>query len=232
MLAPTDLQGKNPNPVLGVDVVNNSWGFPKEYSHIGKFYETPLKQLEDAGMLMVFAAGNDGPKADTVLWPGQSQHELSVGSTTRDDEVSDFSSRGKVGATGKNPDDRPDIVAPGSVIPSSIPTKGVAGELALVRLMNLITGGMLGDMSQYGPVPGARNGNYWTLSGTSMASPVATAVGAILLSANPKLNPQDVKRIMRETATDLGAPGWDSTYGAGLINIEAAVKAARAAKVA
>ena len=32
---------------------------------------------------------------------------------------------------------------------------------------------------------------------------------------------------LRDTATDLGEPGWDPQYGAGLLNAEAAVKAAQ-----
>lgn len=62
------------------------------------------------------------------------------------------------------------------------------------------------------------------LAGTSMASPHAAALGALLLSANPQLSPAEIKTAMFETADDLGEEGKDEYYGYGLINPGAALK--------
>jgi subtilisin family serine protease len=66
---------------------------------------------------------------------------------------------------------------------------------------------------------------YW---GTSFATPQVSGVVALMLSANPRLTPAEVQRILRSTADDLGAPGKDRLYGAGLVDARAAVRAARA----
>ncbi|RIH81362.1 Thermophilic serine proteinase [Calidithermus terrae] len=88
-----------------------------------------------------------------------------------------------------------------------------------------------GDQTNYGnsggvlsTVPG---GGYEHYEGTSMASPHVAGVAALMLAANPDLTPAQVKLILANTATDLGAAGWDPYYGYGLVNAEAAVKAAR-----
>ncbi len=65
-------------------------------------------------------------------------------------------------------------------------------------------------------------GGYQTNSGTSFAAPQVSGALAVLLGAFPHLNPEDVVRIMFETATDLGAPGVDDIYGHGLVNLDRA----------
>lgn len=62
--------------------------------------------------------------------------------------------------------------------------------------------------------------------GTSMASPHVTAVAALVRMVNPTLKPKDVKLVLESTATDLGSPGKDESYGSGLINALAAVQKA------
>lgn len=73
------------------------------------------------------------------------------------------------------------------------------------------------------------------ISGTSAAAPHAAGVAALLLEKNPKLQPQDIKKILQETAVDIilrkhedttKTPletGFDFDSGYGLINAEAAV---------
>jgi subtilisin family serine protease len=66
----------------------------------------------------------------------------------------------------------------------------------------------------------------WNLdSGTSMATPHVTGVVALLLGKNPSLNPHQVEMILDKTATDLGVPNYDTTYGYGLVNAQAALAA-------
>ena len=63
---------------------------------------------------------------------------------------------------------------------------------------------------------------YAAMSGTSMASPHAAGVIALLLEAFPWATGTDVKLAIIATARDLGAAGEDNTYGNGLIDAGAA----------
>ena len=88
-----------------------------------------------------------------------------------------------------------------------------------------------GDTKNYGWDGGVIStwpgGSYNSLQGTSMAAPHVSGVAALILAANPELTPTDVRLILRATATDLGYDGWDSFYGYGLVDAEAAVAMAR-----
>lgn len=60
--------------------------------------------------------------------------------------------------------------------------------------------------------------NYATLNGTSMATPMVSALAALIWSQNPYLKPEEVRAKIENSATDLGAIGVDERYGHGLIN--------------
>ncbi|MEQ8790283.1 MAG: S8 family serine peptidase [Pirellulaceae bacterium] len=64
--------------------------------------------------------------------------------------------------------------------------------------------------------------------GNSFSGPHAAGAAALMLSADPDLNPWQVKRLLQSTCTDLGAEGHDTVYGAGLIDAAAAVRAVKA----
>lgn len=69
-------------------------------------------------------------------------------------------------------------------------------------------------------------GDYATASGTSAAAPHVSGLAALILSANPGLTNTQVKTILQATAEDLGVPGKDEYYGAGVINAFKALLAA------
>ncbi len=69
--------------------------------------------------------------------------------------------------------------------------------------------------------------------GTSMASPHAAGVAALIIAARkaivppePPLTPAEIESIMTGTATDLGVAGHDTSFGFGLVNAFQAVLAA------
>ena len=93
--------------------------------------------------------------------------------------------------------------------------------------------------SAYGPIvdvtaPGAsiyttaRGGAYGAYSGTSFASPLTASVVALMLSANPALQPSQVDSILASSSDDLGTAGRDDYFGHGRINAGRAVAAAKA----
>ncbi len=72
-------------------------------------------------------------------------------------------------------------------------------------------------------------GGYANVSGTSFASPVTAATVALMLSANSRLTPGDVDKLIKSTALDLGTAGFDQYFGFGRIDAGKAVLAAKSA---
>lgn len=61
--------------------------------------------------------------------------------------------------------------------------------------------------------------NYRYAAGTSMACPHVSGVIALILQWNNTLTPAEIRTLIHTNAIDLGTPGWDSTFGYGLINV-------------
>jgi hypothetical protein len=66
---------------------------------------------------------------------------------------------------------------------------------------------------------------YAWMSGTSMATPYASAAAALIVGADSSLSAGDVRHFLESTTRDLGSPGRDNTFGYGLVNPRAAVAA-------
>jgi len=61
-------------------------------------------------------------------------------------------------------------------------------------------------------------GDHAMFSGTSMASPHATGVAALVVGKNPALTPDEVRQVLRSSAEDRGLSGWDPQFGYGRVN--------------
>lgn len=72
----------------------------------------------------------------------------------------------------------------------------------------------------YSTLPGS---SYAYFSGTSMASPHVAGLAALVWSQNPGFTNYQVRRAIEVSATDLGAAGWDESFGWGRINAASAV---------
>lgn len=64
---------------------------------------------------------------------------------------------------------------------------------------------------------------YTTGSGTSYATPHVAAVAALYKLKNPNATAAEVEQILKATAKDVGATGWDTKTGAGKIDAAAAL---------
>jgi subtilisin family serine protease len=71
-----------------------------------------------------------------------------------------------------------------------------------------------------------RGVGWLNMTGTSMAAPHVAGVAALVIEADPLLSNAQVRSVLEGTAQDRGAPGWDSTYGWGVVDAQAAVRAA------
>ena len=119
-LAPTDLNGTNPDPARSPDIINNSWSCPpSEDCTEPDVLLAAVENVRTAGILTVHSAGNSGPSCNSVSTPAAIYDaSFTVGNTTSADTLATSSSRGPVLVDGSGRM-KPDIAAPGSVIRSS-----------------------------------------------------------------------------------------------------------------
>ena len=119
-MAPTDLNGQNPNPALRPHVMNNSWGCPPSEGCAADTLQTIVNNTTAAGIFVEVSAGNAGPSCSTVNDPPAIYAaSYSTGAlTTGTNSVVGFSSRGPVTVDGSSRI-KPDIVAPGTSTRSS-----------------------------------------------------------------------------------------------------------------
>jgi hypothetical protein len=71
-------------------------------------------------------------------------------------------------------------------------------------------------------------GGYADFTGTSPAAPFAAGAAALMLAVNPQLDSPKVRAILAMTSDDLGAPGFDTAFGWGRLNVARAVDQALA----
>jgi subtilisin family serine protease len=146
-------QGGDPfadgDPSRGADLTSNSWGCPPEEGCDAITLSVAVEHLRDAGQMFVVSAGNDGPECDTIWAPANADAAFSVGAIDPfSSQIMDFSSRGPVLGDGSGRV-KPDVVAPGWEILSSVPGGGytplpgtsmagphVAGLVALIWSAN------------------------------------------------------------------------------------------------
>jgi len=74
------------------------------------------------------------------------------------------------------------------------------------------------------PAPEA---SYQLTTGTSVAAAEVSGVTALLMERNPALSPAEVRKVLMDTAKDLGPKGRDRDFGAGLVDALRAVYSAR-----
>jgi subtilisin family serine protease len=104
----------DPSTLDAPDVVNASWALTGRSSGacVLEFSED-IRTLESAGIAVVFAAGNDGPKPNTSNSPGNNPGVLSVGAVDRDFELARQTSRGPSACDGGV---FPRLLAPGVAV--------------------------------------------------------------------------------------------------------------------
>ncbi len=194
----------------GADVINLSLEFDAGvgYAQVPDIVRS-IRYAHRKGAVIIAAAGNQGARA--VAYPARPGHVISVAATTERACQAEYSNTGS----------GLDIAAPGGG--ADAPT------VDPVDVQRCQPGGdgrpILQQTFSRERRPG-RFGYPRSYKGTSMASPHAAAVAALLI-ASGRLGrdptPESVERRLKDTARDLGAPGLDNRYGAGLIDAAAAL---------
>jgi serine protease AprX len=191
----------------GIRVISNSWGTRGAFSPDDPI-NVASRSATDVGLVVVFAAGNDGPSLDTLNPFCVAPWVICVAAGEKDGQsVAAFSSRGVPG----DPLLRPTLTAPGVDIAAARATTGIVINTFFVV-----------DLLALGPDAVS----YAVASGTSMATPHVSGTVALMLEANPALDPDTVKNLLVQTATPM--PGFgEHEAGAGYVNAFEAVRAAR-----
>jgi serine protease AprX len=205
-LAPTDSNGQNPNPDRRPDIVGNSYACPPEEGCSIGALTAAVDAMRTAGIFMAVSAGNEGPSCSTVFWPpATDDSSVTVGSTDVSDVIARSSSRGPVTADG-SARAKPDLVAPGVGIRSSVPGGGY---------------GLLGGTSMASPHVGGAVALLWS------AFPG--------LKGNVDATEQLLERSAFQLTTAEGCGGDTSAkvpnnvYGYGRLDVYAAYRAAEEA---
>jgi len=212
--------------VLRVHGVNMSLGcewHPEHYAAGQSPLCQAVNQLVATGVVVVVSAGNFGARSTagesvntsavlgSITEPAHAEDCIAVGSTHRDAPhafgVTWTSSKGPT-LDGRM---KPDVVAPGEWICSAA-TGAVRAEAGLDQVDG--NGGGADETKKRDPLL-----TYAEQSGTSMAAPHVSGVIAAFLSARPEFigRPRQVKRLLTQSATDLGRERY--AQGAGLVDL-------------
>ena len=175
------------------DIINLSLG----YGVFSRALEDAVNYAYESGVTVVAAAGNDG--VDQIIFPAAFANSIAVGAVDYDKVITEYSNYGEA----------LDLVAPGG--DTSLDHLDLNGDGYGDGILQE-TCGFLGF-----------DWNYWYFTGTSVASPHVAGVAALVKSLHPDYGPDDIKRVLQDTAEDLGEPGWDEQYGYGLVDAYAAV---------
>ncbi|WP_433791304.1 S8 family peptidase [Actinoplanes sp. CA-252034] len=128
------------------------------------------------------------------------------------------------------------VAAAGNARQQGSPTSYPAADAGVIGVGATDTNDRVGVYSNAGnyvdvSAPGtdilslAPNGQYKTMSGTSMASPHVAAVAALLKGYQSSLTPDQIEATLKKSAVDLGAAGFDNDFGSGRIDALAALNA-------
>ncbi|MFT4625130.1 MAG: serine protease [Myxococcota bacterium] len=193
----------------------------------------PVRVLDDYG------SGSNTWVASGIIWAadhGANVINLSLGSSMNSEVVADACAYAYehgvtvIAATGN--DGYSDFIGFPAALPTTIAVGSVdtrnevafysnqGDEIDLVGPGGDTSSDMHGGVVQETKMDG--QWGYFFLQGTSMATPHVSGVAA-LIYANGVKEPDAIREVLTSSAKDLGKGGWDTTYGAGVVDPVAAL---------
>lgn len=150
------------------------------------------------GVTIVASVGNDG--RSSVSFPAAYPQVIAVGALRRNRTRATYSNYGKA----------LDLVAPG-------------GDGRLNSTGDSVEDGVLQQTLRGGPSKWC----YCYMASTSAAAAQVSGVAALLVASGRASHPAEIASALRSSAQDLGPPGRDAQYGAGLVQAAAAIVPAK-----
>lgn len=226
-----------------IRVINISAGGDFEESYLTNPLSAAVERCARAGVTVVCAVGNAGhAPGHRVLPPASAPSCIAVGGLD-DRNSTDRARRGMYRSSyGPTIDglQKPEVIAPGIWVAAPIlPHTPTAEEAELyfkldeapdeeLRALIESHAGIDQDLDESSswPIPLVRqlitvklregnviNQHYKYVDGTSFAAPIVSSIIACMLEANPRLNPQQIKRILIDTAErvpeiEVDRQGW------------------------
>jgi len=186
----------------GANVINLSLG-----GRIGSSAEeAAINYAWSKGLVIAASSGNDG--ARKVSYPAAFVNCIAVGSTNWHDLLAGYSNKGSA----------LDVVAPGGDMSGYHDPGGIYSTMPTYDV--------------YLTTSYSYSKNYDQLQGTSMAAPQVSGLAGLLFAVGVTDNNGDgktndeIRQIIESTVDDLGAVGWDQSFGWGRVNVYNAVVAA------
>lgn len=174
---------------FGIDVVSMSLGGPATQSASKDPVSLAAEKAVDAGLIMVVAAGNSGPGSGTIGTPANAENVITVGAM--DDK----------GTLSRDDDTM-------AYFSSCGPTKydGLVKPDIVAPGVNITSASNTGS-------------GYVTMSGTSMATPLAAGVMALAAQVKPNVSPLELKEVAMKTADKLQNTNYtENQEGKGVVD--------------
>lgn len=229
----TLLDGINFATANGADVINMSLGFPSFASDpsFDVFFvglDAAIQNAYDSGVVLVASTGNDG--GGVVSRPALNPNVIAVGASNFDSATRTFYSQDSTAEAGAG-------IPPTAGLPGSVEIVAPVGDFSDLD-GNTVPDAVVQEMI----VPNdPENFGTFLLLGTSFSAPQVAAAAALLLSgdddgdsdsdsdgdsdgdARTAADVDALREVLRRTAVDIGAAGADLVFGAGQLDLAAAL---------
>lgn len=180
----------------GAKILNCSWGSLVESQAI----LDAIAYAYDQGAVVVFASGNFGIDSQYVF--PNSDRTLTVNASSEIDTLTIFSNFGI----------RSDVAAPGG--------GSTSDPLEVRNILSTLASGSFFTSALTGYHVAT---DYIRIAGTSMAAPHAAGTLGLLFAESPGLTVEEARQVLRVSAADHGAAGWDPQFGYGRVDAAAAL---------
>jgi len=182
----------------GARIINNSWGGiyftdPAGANAMGAGFQDFIGNRNG---LVVFANGNYGNDARYVANPSDTSSLPTLAPSLGLE-------KGWLTVAALDPDN---------------PTQLLSFSQQCGRAMNYCLSAP-GRVVVTGAADTATNITYWNVYGTSFSAPLVSGAAAVVWSQFPYFNNDQVRQTLLGTATDMGAPGVDTVFGYGILNV-------------
>lgn len=191
---------------------DGNWVSANEVAALTNAISRATSYAYQQGTTVISSAGNSGlnsnETANLVFVPSQSTHVISISAT------------GPIGwATDPLNIDLDNLASYSNYGLSHIDFAAPGGDFIYPGDEDCEIAGLVRPCWVFDLVFSTGNGGWYWSAGTSMASPHAAGVAALIIGANGgPMHPAQVRAALRASADDLGKPGKDAAYGHGRVN--------------